>query len=144
MNRIEKMEHMQTNLNSWFSEWACYANEKNKIGARTFGRNKSLELSISFKTAKSFIANLHYDICFYSSEPTLKISYSSAYNFPNEIKDVLAGINTSKVNYYKMEEIQLTGESALDKVLIKNFIAKKCVAFFTWKTKSDCANFIIP
>ena len=46
MNRLEKMEHLQVNLNTWFSEWASYANEKERIGARMLGRNKSLELSI--------------------------------------------------------------------------------------------------
>ena len=34
MNRLEKMEHLQINLNTWFSEWASYANEKERIGAR--------------------------------------------------------------------------------------------------------------
>ena len=144
MNRIEKTEQLQTNLNNWFSEWASYANEKKNIGARTIGRSKSLELSISHRTLKPFIANLHYDVCFYSSEPTLKISYSSAYNFPKEIKDVLSGIDTSKVNYYKIEEIEITGESAFDIVKIKNLMSKKCIAFFVWKNKLDAAHFIIP
>ena len=144
MNRLEKMEHLQVNLNTWFSEWASYANEKERIGARMLGRNKSLELSISFRTIKPFIANLSYDVCFYTGQPTLKISYSTAYNFPKEIKDVLQGIDTSQVDYYKMEEIEIIGESALDKVLIKNLIGKKAIAFFVWKTKSDATNFIIP
>ena len=144
MNRIEKMEHLQINLNIWFSEWASFANEKGRIGARTLGRNKSLELSISFRTIKPFIANLSYDVCFYTGESTLKISYSTAYNFPKEIKDILAGIDTSQVNYYKMEEMELVGESGLDKVQIKNFLAEKSINFFVWKTKSDATHFIIP
>lgn len=144
MNRIEKMEHLQINLNTWFSEWASYANEKGKIGARMLGRNKSLELSISFRTIKPFIANLAYDVCFYTGEPNLKISYSTAYNFPREIKDVLKGIDTSQEDYYKLEEIELIGESALDKVQIKNLIGEKAIAFFVWKTKLDSTNFIIP
>jgi len=144
MNRLEKMENLQINLNTWFSEWASYANEKGRIGARMLGRNKSLELSIYFRTIKPFIANLSYDVCFYTGEPTLKISYTTAYNFPQEIKDVLKGIDTSQVDYYKMEEMELVGESALDKVLIKNLIAEKSIAFFVWKTKSDSSNFIIP
>ena len=74
----------------------------------------------------------------------MKISYSTAYNFPKEIKDILAGIDISQVDYYKMEEIELIGESALDKVLIKNLIGEKAIAFFVWKTKSDATNFIIP
>jgi hypothetical protein len=144
MNRLEKMEHLQINLNTWFSEWASYANEKERIGARMLGRNKSLELSISFRTIKPFIANLSYDVCFYTGVPTLKISYSTAYNFPKEIKDVLQGIDTSQVDYYKMEEIELVGESYLDKVQIKNFIAEKTIAFFVWKTKLDASHYIIP
>ena len=144
MNRIEKMEHLQINLNTWFSEWASYANEKGSIGARILGRNKSLELSISFRTIKPFIANLSYDVCFYTGEPTLKISYTTAYNFPQEIKDVLKGIDTSQVDYYKMEEIEFVGDSGLNKVQIKNFIAEKSIAFFVWKTKLDSTNFIIP
>ena len=144
MNRLEKMEHLQVNLNTWFSEWASYANEKERIGARMLGRNKSLELSISFRTIKPFIANLIYDVCFYTGEPTLKITYSTAYNFPKEIKDVLQGIDTSQVDYYKMEEMELIGESALDKVLIKNLIGEKAIAFFVWKTKLDASHYIIP
>jgi hypothetical protein len=144
MNRIEKMEHLQINLNKWFSEWATYANEKGRIGARMLGRNKSLELSISFRTIKPFIANLIYDVCFYTGVPTLKINYSTAYNFPKEIKDILQGIDISQVDYYKMEEIELVGDSALDKVQIKNFIAEKSIHFFVWKTKSDATHFIIP
>ena len=128
MNRIEKMEHLQINLNTWFSEWASYANEQERIGARTLGKNKSLKLSISFRTIK----------------PKLKISYSTAYNFPKEIKDVLQGIDTSQVDYYKMEEMELVGESSFDKVSIKNLIAEKSISFFVWKTKSDATNFIIP
>jgi hypothetical protein len=116
MNRIEKMEDLQTNLNKWFSEWVSYANEKERIGARMLGRNKSLELSISFRTIKPFIANLAYDVCFYSGDPTLKISYSTAYNFPKEIKDILQGIDISQVDNYKMKEIEFAKESALDKV----------------------------
>lgn len=138
------MEHLQVNLNKWFSEWASFANEKKRIGARILGRNKSLELSISFRTIKPFIANLAYDVCFYTREPTLKISYSTAYNFPQEIKDVLKGIDTSQEDYYKLEEIELFGESALDKVQIKNFLAEKTIAFFVWKTKSDATHFLIP
>ena len=144
MDRIEKMEHLQINLNKWFSEWASYANEKERIGARTAGRNKSLELSIYFRTLKPFIAKLAYDVCFYTGEPTLKISYSTAYNFPKEIKDILAGIDISQVDYYKMEEIELVGGTGLDKVQIKNLIGEKAIAFFVWKTKSDATNFIIP
>ena len=144
MNRLEKMEHLQVNLNSWFSEWASYANEKERIGARMLGRNKSLELSISFRTIKPFIANLSYDVCFYTGKPTLKISYSTAYNFPKEIKDVLQGIDTSQVDYYKMEEMELVGESSFDKVSIKNLIAEKSIAFFVWKTKLDASHYIIP
>ena len=144
MNRLEKMEHLQINLNTWFSEWASYANEKQKIGARTLGRNNSLELSIYFRTIKPFITKLAYDVCFYTGEPTLKISYSTAYNFPREIKDILAGIDISQVDYYKMEEIELVGDSGLDKVQIKNFLAEKTIAFFVWKTKSDATHFIIP
>jgi hypothetical protein len=144
MNRLEKMEHLQINLNTWFSEWASYANEKERIGARMLGRNKSLELSISFRTIKPFIANLSYDVCFYTGVPTLKISYSTAYNFPKEIKDVLQGIDTSQVDYYKMEEMELVGESYLDKVQIKNFISEKTIAFFVWKTKLDASHYIIP
>lgn len=144
MNRIEKMEHLQVNLNKWFSEWASYANEKERIGARTLGRNKSLELSIYFRTLKPFIAKLAYDVCFYTGEPTLKISYSTAYNFPKEIRDVLQGIDISQVDYYKMEEIELVGESGLDKVQINNLIGGKAIAFFVWKTKSDATHFIIP
>jgi len=144
MNRIEKMEHLQVNLNTWFSEWASYANEKERIGARMLGRNKSLELSISFRTIKPFIANLSYDVCFYTGQPTLKISYSTAYNFPKEIKDVLQGIDTSQVDYYKMEEMELVGESSFDKVSIKNLIAEKSIAFFVWKTKLDASHYIIP
>ena len=144
MDRIEKMEHLQVNLNKWFSEWASFANEKKRIGARILGRNKSLELSISFRTIKPFIANLAYDVCFYTREPTLKISYSTAYNFPKEIKDILAGIDISQVDYYKMEEIELVGGTGLDKVQIKNLIGEKAIAFFVWKTKSDATNFIIP
>jgi hypothetical protein len=108
------------------------------------GRNKSLELSIYFRTIKPFIANLSYDVCFYTGEPTLKISYTTAYNFPQEIKDVLKGIDTSQVDYYKMEEIEFVGDSGLNKVQIKNFIAEKSIAFFVWKTKLDSTNFIIP
>ena len=144
MNRLEKMEHLQINLNTWFSEWASYANEKERIGARMLGRNKSLELSISFRTIKPFIANLSYDVCFYTGVPTLKISYSTAYNFPKEIKDVLQGIDTSQVDYYKMEEMELVGESYLDKVQIKNLIGEKAIAFFVWKTKLDASHYIIP
>ncbi len=144
MNRIEKMEHLQINLNTWFSEWASYANEKERIGARMLGRNKSLELSISFRTIKPFIANLSYDVCFYSGEPTLKITYSTAYNFPKEIKDVLQDIDTSQVDYYKMEEIEFVGAAALEIVQIKNLIGEKAIAFFVWKTKLDSTNFIIP
>ena len=144
MNRIEKMEHLQINLNTWFSEWASYANEKERIGARMLGRNKSLELSISFRTIKPFIANLSYDVCFYSGEPTLKITYSIAYNFPKEIKDVLQDIDTSQVDYYKMEEIEFVGAAALEIVQIKNLIGEKAIAFFVWKTKLDSTNFIIP
>jgi len=144
MNRLEKMEHLQINLNTWFSEWASYANEKERIGARMLGRNKSLELSISFRTIKPFIANLSYDVCFYTGVPTLKISYSIAYNFPKEIKDVLQGIDTSQVDYYKMEEMELVGESYLDKVQIKNLIGEKAIAFFVWKTKLDASHYIIP
>ena len=144
MNRIEKMEHLQVNLNNWFSEWASYANEKERIGARTLGRNNSLELSIYFRTIKPFIAKLVYDVCFYTGEPTLKISYSTAYNFPREIKDIIAGIDISQVDYYKMEEIELVGDSGLDKVQIKNFLAEKTIAFFVWKTKSDATHFLIP
>jgi hypothetical protein len=144
MDRIEKMEHLQINLNKWFSEWASYANEKERIGARMLGRNKSLELSISFRTIKPFIANLAYDVCFYTGEPTLKITYSTAYNFPKEIKDVLQDIDTAQEDYYKMEEIEFVGDSGLNKVQIKNFIAEKSIAFFVWKTKLDSTNFIIP
>jgi hypothetical protein len=144
MNRIEKMEHLQINLNTWFSEWASYANEKERIGARMLGRNKSLELSISFRTIKPFIANLAYDVCFYSGEPTLKITYSTAYNFPKEIKDVLQDIDTSQVDYYKMEEMEFVGAAALEIVQIKNLIGEKAIAFFVWKTKLDSTNFIIP
>ena len=144
MNRIEKMEDLQTNLNKWFSEWVSYANEKERIGARMLGRNKSLELSISFRTIKPFIANLAYDVCFYSGEPTLKITYSTAYNFPKEIKDVLQDIDTSQVDYYKMEEIEFVGATALEIVQIKNLIGEKAIAFFVWKTKLDSTNFIIP
>ena len=144
MNRLEKMEHLQVNLNTWFSEWASYANEKERIGARMLGRNKSLELSISFRTIKPFIANLSYDVSFYTGQPTLKISYSTAYNFPKEIKDVLQGIDTSQVDYYKMEEMELVGESSFDKVSIKNLIAEKSIAFFVWKTKLDASHYIIP
>ncbi len=85
-----------------------------------------------------------YDVCFYTGEPTLKIAYSTAYNFPKEIKDVLQGIDTSQVDYYKMEEMELVGESYLDKVQIKNFIAEKTIAFFVWKTKLDASHYIIP
>ena len=144
MDRIEKMEHLQINLNTWCSEWASYANEKERIGARMLGRNKSLELSISFRTIKPFIANLAYDVCFYTGEPTLKISYSTAYNFPKEIKDVLQDIDTAQVDYYKMEEMEFVGAAALEIVQIKNLIGEKAIAFFVWKTKSDSANFIIP
>ena len=144
MNRLEKMEHLQINLNTWFSEWASYANEKERIGARMLGRNKSLELSISFRTTKPFIANLAYDVCFYTGEPTLKITYSTAYNFPKEIKDVLQDIDTSQVDYYKMEEIEFVGAAALEIVQIKNLIGEKAIAFFVWKTKLDSTNFIIP
>ena len=144
MNRIEKMEDLQTNLNKWFSEWASYANEKGSIGARTLGRNKSLELSISFRTIKPFIAKLAYDVCFYTGEPTLKISYSTAYNFPQEIKDVLQDIDTAQVDYYKMEEIEFVGAAALEIVQIKNLIGEKAIAFLVWKTKSDATHFIIP
>jgi hypothetical protein len=144
MDRIEKMEHLQINLNTWFSEWASYANEKERIGARMLGRNKSLELSISFRTIKPFIANLAYDVCFYTGEPTLKITYSTAYNFPKEIKDVLQDIDTAQVDYYKMEEMEFVGAAALEIVQIKNLIGEKAIAFFVWKTKSDSANFIIP
>ena len=144
MNRLEKMEHLQVNLNTWFSEWASYANEKERIGARMLGRNKSLELSISFRTIKPFIANLSYDVCFYSGEPTLKITYSTAYNFPKEIKDVLQDIDTSQVDYYKMEEIEFVGAASLEIVQIKNLIGEKAIAFFVWKTKLDSTNFIIP
>jgi hypothetical protein len=144
MNRIEKMEHLQINLNTWFSEWASYANEKGSIGARMLGRNKSLELSISFRTIKPFIANLAYDVCFYTGEPTLKITYSTAYNFPKEIKDVLQDIDTSQVDYYKMEEMEFVGAAALEIVQIKNLIGEKAIAFFVWKTKLDSTNFIIP
>ena len=108
------------------------------------GRNKSLELSISFRTIKPFIANLFYDVCFYTGDPKLKISYSTAYNFPKEIKDVLQGIDTSQVDYYKMEEMELVGESSFDKVSIKNLIAEKSIAFFVWKTKLDASHYIIP
>jgi hypothetical protein len=144
MDRIEKMEHLQINLNTWFSEWASYANEKERIGARMLGRNKSLELSISFRTIKPFIANLAYDVCFYTGEPTLKITYSTAYNFPKEIKDVLQDIDTAQVDYYKMEEIEFVGAAALEIVQIKNLIGEKAIAFFVWKTKLDSTNFIIP
>lgn len=144
MDRIEKMEHLQINLNKWFSEWASYANEKERIGARTSGRNKSLELSIYFRTLKPFIAKLAYDVCFYTGEPTLKITYSTAYNFPKEIKDVLQDIDTSQVDYYKMEEIEFVGAAALEIVQIKNLIGEKAIAFFVWKTKLDSTNFIIP
>jgi 4-diphosphocytidyl-2C-methyl-D-erythritol kinase len=54
------------------------------------------------------------------------------------------GIDTSQVDYYKMEEIELVGESYLDKVQIKNFIAEKTIAFFVWKTKLDASHYIIP
>ena len=144
MDRIEKMEHLQINLNTWFSEWASYANEKERIGARLLGRNKSLDLSISFRTIKPFIANLAYDVCFYTGEPTLKITYSTAYNFPKEIKDVLQDIDTAQVDYYKMEEIEFVGAAALEIVQIKNLIGEKAIAFFVWKTKLDSTNFIIP
>ena len=144
MNRMDKMEHLQINLNTWFSEWASYANEKGRIGARTIGRNKSLALSISFRTLKPFIANLIYDVCVYTGVPTLKITYSTAYNFPKEIKDVLKGIDTSQEDYYKMDEIKLVGESTFDHVSIKNIIAEKSIHFFVWKTKSDATHFIIP
>lgn len=144
MNRLEKMEHLQVNLNTWFSEWASYANEKEQIGARTLGRNKSLELSISFRTIKPFIANLSYDVCFYTGEPRLKISYSTAFNFKKMVKDAIQGIDISQVDYYKMEEMELVGDEALDKVQVKNLIGKKAIAFFVWKTNSDATHFIIP
>jgi hypothetical protein len=144
MNRTEKMEYLQVNLNTWFSNWTSYANEKERIGARMLGRNKSLELSISFKTIKPFIANLAYDVCFYSGEPILKISYSASYNFSNEMKDVLQGMDTAHCDYYQMEEINLVGESSFDHVYIKNIIAEKSIHFFVWKTKSDATHFIIP
>lgn len=43
-----------------------------------------------------------------------------------------------------MEEIEIIGESALDKVLIKNLIGEKAIAFFVWKTKLDASHYIIP
>jgi hypothetical protein len=43
-----------------------------------------------------------------------------------------------------LEEIELVGDSAIDKVQIKDFIGKKAIAFFVWKTKLDSTNFIIP
>jgi hypothetical protein len=144
MNRIDKIEHLQINLNNWFSEWVSYANEKGRIGARAIGRSKRLELSISFSSLKPFIANLIYDVCVYTGMPTLKITYSTAYNFPKEIKDVLKGIDTSQVDYYHMEEINLVGESSLDHALVKNIIAEKSIHFFVWKTKSDTTHFMIP
>lgn len=144
MNRIDKIEHLQINLNNWFSEWVSYANEKGRIGARAIGRSKRLELSISFSSLKPFIANLIYDVCVYIGVPTLKITYSTAYNFPKEIKDVLNGIDTSQVDYYHMEEINLVGESSLVHALIKNIIAEKSIHFFVWKTKTDATHFMIP
>jgi hypothetical protein len=101
-------------------------------------------LSIYFRTIKPFIAKLVYDVCFYTGEPTLKISYSTAYNFPREIKDILAGIDISQVDYYKMEEIEFVGAAAFEIVQIKNLIGEKAIAFFVWKTKLDSTNFIIP
>jgi len=40
--------------------------------------------------------------------------------------------------------MEFVGESAIDKVQIKNILAEKSINFFVWKTKSDATHFLIP